>query len=105
MALAARASLRAGADRRLHPAAHRAARPGARLVMRVGIVGSGLIGHKRARHLAGAKLTVVCDLDLGRAELLANNTAECRATTQLAEVFQLCDLVIVCTANHVLCDI
>ncbi|HEV7401948.1 MAG TPA: Gfo/Idh/MocA family oxidoreductase [Chthoniobacteraceae bacterium] len=73
--------------------------------MRVGIVGSGLIGHKRARHLAGAKLSIVCDLDLGRAELLANSFVGCQATTDLDEVFVVCDVVVVCTANHALCGI
>jgi predicted dehydrogenase len=73
--------------------------------MRVGIVGSGLIGHKRARHLAGAELRMACDLDLARAELLANTFAGCAATTDVDAVFAASDVVVVCTANHALCDI
>lgn len=39
--------------------------------MRVGIVGCGLIGQKRAKHLSGASLVAVTDVDHERARVLA----------------------------------
>jgi len=44
------------------------------------IVGCGLIGQKRARTLAGARLVVCADTDLNRAELLARSVSGCLAT-------------------------
>src|SRR3954447_18595280 len=73
--------------------------------MRVGIVGCGLIGQKRARLLADATLAVACDLDLARATQLANSVTGCLATTTLADVFAGSDIVLVCTANHPLSEI
>src|SRR3954452_19659730 len=73
--------------------------------MRVGIVGCGLIGQKRARLLAPNTLAAVCDLVWGKARELANSAAGCVATTDLTELFAACDVVLVCTANHALCEI
>ena len=42
--------------------------------MRVGIVGCGLIGHKRAAAATGHTLAVVADLDAARAQELAAKT-------------------------------
>ncbi len=75
------------------------------MVIRVGIVGCGLIGQKRSRALSRAKLTVTCDLDLRRAEALAATVPGCRACSSVEEALADVDLVIVATANHALCDI
>ena len=49
---------------------------GIELSVRVAIVGCGLIGQKRAKALAGAKLTVCCDLKLPLAEKLAAGSVD-----------------------------
>jgi len=69
----------------------------------VAIVGCGLIGRKRAQALAGAKLTLACDLDATRANALAALSAGCRAVTDFNDVLRSpVQLVIVATANHAL---
>jgi predicted dehydrogenase len=68
--------------------------------MGVGIIGCGLIGQKRAKNLAGAQLTAVCDTDLARARALAGDSAI--ATTSLPELLASCDAVIVATPNFAL---
>lgn len=74
---------------------------------RVAIIGCGLIGQKRARALAGARLTVCADLDLRRAELLAASvpgataTSDWRGAVTRADV----DVVIVATTNESLAEI
>ena len=73
----------------------------------VAIVGCGLIGHKRARALAGARLSVCADLRRDRAEALAavvpgvSATDDWRAAVSRPDV----DLVIVATINDSLADI
>jgi predicted dehydrogenase len=42
--------------------------------MRIGIVGCGLIGQKRAAAIGGDEIAIVCDLDLDRARALAART-------------------------------
>ncbi len=87
--------------------------------MRVGIVGCGLIGQKRARSLVGAQacslpgaaspapleLRAACDLNLASAQALASTHPHCLATTHLAELLAVSDLVVVSTANHALCGL
>ena len=71
--------------------------------LRVGIIGCGLIGRKRAVALAGAKLIAVCDLDRDRADALARTAHGCTAFTQPDELLaQQPDIVIVATANNTL---
>ncbi|MEP6669095.1 MAG: Gfo/Idh/MocA family oxidoreductase [Chthoniobacter sp.] len=71
--------------------------------LEVAIVGCGLIGRKRAQSLAGARLTLACDLDAQRAQELATLHPGSRAVTDLAEVLRSpVQLVIVATANHAL---
>ena len=80
----------------------------------VAIVGCGLIGKKRAAALAGARLAACADVDLARAEGLAQGskgstgslrsvfaTDDWRSAVDRADV----DLVIVATTNDVLADV
>jgi predicted dehydrogenase len=66
--------------------------------MRVGIVGCGVIGNKRASALGEDRLTAVYDRDRGRAEALAARTGA-RACAAVEELFDLCDAVVVATTN------
>jgi len=74
---------------------------------RVAIVGCGLIGQKRAKALAGARLTVCTDIDPRRAEALAASssgavaTSDWRAAVDRPDV----DIVIVATMNDSLAAI
>lgn len=73
----------------------------------VGIVGCGLIGQKRARALAGAKLTACADADPRRAAQLAAQNAGCEAVTTWGELVQRRDvgLVVVATPHDSLAEI
>jgi predicted dehydrogenase len=67
------------------------------------IVGCGLIGRKRAQALAGARLVLACDLELSRAQSLANLVPGCHATANLDDVLRSsAQIVVVATANHAL---
>jgi len=72
----------------------------------VAILGCGLIGQKRSKTLAGAKLVVCADLDEKRAKSLAAGFPGCdagvdwRAAIQRADV----DIVIVATTNDALVE-
>ncbi|HKC60330.1 MAG TPA: Gfo/Idh/MocA family oxidoreductase [Myxococcales bacterium] len=66
--------------------------------MRVGILGCGLIGGKRAAALGEDTLTAVCDRDAARAHALAARTGA-RPCGSPAELFGLCDAVVVATTN------
>lgn len=66
--------------------------------MRVGILGCGLIGAKRAAALGEDRLTAVYDRDAGRAQSLAGRTGS-RPCGSAAELFDLCDAVVVATTN------
>ena len=74
---------------------------------RVAIVGCGLIGQKRARALAGARLTACADLERERAEALARTAPgavasdDWRAAIDRADV----DIVIVATTNDMLAEV
>lgn len=73
--------------------------------MNVAIVGAGLIGHKRAKTLGQKhRLLAVADLDLGRAERLAQDFAGCRSFSDWrpAVEFPGVELVIVATTNNML---
>lgn len=73
----------------------------------VAIIGCGLIGQKRAKALAGARLTACADLVRERAELLARTAPgaaagdDWRAMVDRADV----DIVIVATTNESLAEI
>lgn len=73
----------------------------------VAIVGCGLIGQKRAKALAGAKLIACADLSLTRAEALARTVPgasadqDWRATVRRPDV----DIVVIATTNESLASI
>jgi predicted dehydrogenase len=73
----------------------------------VAIVGCGLIGHKRARALGGARLTACADLALDRAEALACTVAGAAATDDWRAAVDRSDvdLVVVSTVNDSLAEI
>jgi predicted dehydrogenase len=73
----------------------------------VAIVGCGLIGRKRARALAGAKLTVCADAELQRAEALAAETPGTAATADWRTAISRRDvhIVVVSTPNDLLTQI
>ncbi|MEW6593158.1 MAG: Gfo/Idh/MocA family oxidoreductase [Candidatus Hadarchaeota archaeon] len=74
--------------------------------MRVGIVGAGLIGNKRASNLGGAKLAWVADVVAERAKKLADRH-DCSFTSDWREVVEddSVDLVIVSTTNDSLAQV
>lgn len=74
--------------------------------LQVGIVGCGLIGHKRARALPGGQLIAVADIDTTRAEQLAaqyraNVAADWASLVKRDDI----DIVIVATTNDMLAPI
>jgi predicted dehydrogenase len=77
------------------------------MVMRVAIVGCGLIGHKRARALADSRLVAVADTNEARARQLAEQHPGCaagshwEATVARADV----DVVVVATTNQALAPV
>lgn len=79
---------------------------GARLTLRVAIVGCGLIGQKRSRALAGAKVVVCCDAVEERAASLAK-AAGASSCTDWQEVVRRDDVdaVIVATTNDMLAPV
>jgi predicted dehydrogenase len=75
--------------------------------MRIGIVGCGLIGHKRAQALAGARLVACADAEPERAQHLAAKFDGCRALRDWRELVDhdAVDIVIVATPHHALAEI
>jgi predicted dehydrogenase len=76
--------------------------------VRVGIIGCGLVGQKRARALGEARVVACADAAAERAEVLARSTASrpevlphWRAVVERPDV----DLVIVATPHHLLAEI
>ncbi len=74
---------------------------------RVGIVGCGLIGRKRAAALAGARLSACADVDRSRAEALARTSAGAVAFGDWRELVARADvdIVVVATTNDRLAEI
>jgi len=72
--------------------------------MRVGIVGCGLIGNKRARALGGDKLVAVADANLQRAEQLAKQHPGCEVLPDWQKLVARDDVdaVVVATTTDVL---
>lgn len=73
----------------------------------VAIIGCGLIGAKRAKALAPAKLVVCADLDLKRAQDLAATYLNCAATIDWQAAIKRADvdIVIIATTNDSLAQI
>lgn len=74
--------------------------------MNVGIVGCGLIGEKRAKALAAARLVVCADLEPGRAERLAAGFEGCTTAVDWRAVVDRddVDLVVVATPHDALAE-
>ena len=72
----------------------------------VAILGCGLIGQKRSKALADAKLVVCADIDKERAQRLAAGFPGCNATTdwQAAVCRENVDIVVVATTNDALVE-
>jgi predicted dehydrogenase len=72
--------------------------------VKVGIVGCGLVGHKRASVLGPHQLVACADLDLVRAEALAAQHPGARATTDALSIFDdhTVEAVLVCTSHDML---
>ena len=71
--------------------------------LRIGIVGCGLIGRKRAAALRGCQLAVACDVDIARARALG--AAEATDDWQAAVTSGAVDIVIVATTHDMLATI
>lgn len=67
-------------------------------VLNVGIVGCGLIGHKRAKNLGTAKLVACADLNLERAQVLAKANWGCEALASWQDLVNHPDIHIVVIA-------
>jgi len=77
------------------------------MTARVGIVGCGLIGRRRATALAGAQLVVCADVDPIRAEALAQATPGTGAITRWQDLVERADVdvVVVATTNDALASV
>jgi predicted dehydrogenase len=77
------------------------------MVMRVAIVGCGLIGQKRARCLGDSRLVAVADTDLTRARQIAVQFPGCAASGDWESIVRRdnIDLIIVATTNQMLASI
>ncbi|EWY42534.1 LmbZ [Skermanella stibiiresistens SB22] len=77
--------------------------------MRIGIIGCGFIGQKRAKAArdAGHPVTLAADLDLARAEALVRSGDDTRATTRWRDLVESdkVDLVVVATTHDMLAPI
>jgi len=73
----------------------------------VGIIGCGLMGQKRAKALAGAKLSVCADVLFARSEQMARSAPGAVATTDWREAVAHpdVDLVVIATAHDSLAEI
>jgi myo-inositol 2-dehydrogenase / D-chiro-inositol 1-dehydrogenase len=68
--------------------------------LRIAIVGCGRMGTERARaaHSLGARVAAMCDVDVARAQTLAQEFAGCRAIGDVAQLdWSAIDAVFVCT--------
>jgi predicted dehydrogenase len=77
------------------------------IVMRVGIIGCGLIGHKRAESLPQGYLTAVADVSIDRAKILASKYHGVDAYSEFKHVIDRddIDLVIISTTNNSLASV
>ena len=68
---------------------------------RVALIGCGVVGEKRLKNLPNGIVTMLCDLNLQRAEQLAARTPHSHATDRVAEVFQSpnVEVVMISTLN------
>jgi len=75
--------------------------------MNVGIIGCGLIGKKRSKALAGAKLVATADLDFKRAEALAAEFPDVEPFDDWRKLIDTAgvDIVVVATTNNALAEV
>ncbi len=76
--------------------------------LRIGLIGCGVIGHKRAKSIAlGASLAICCDVELSKAQALADRNPGALASTDWRSVISSdgIDAVLVCTTHDVLAGI
>jgi predicted dehydrogenase len=76
-------------------------------MIRVALIGCGLIGQKRLNHLPRGSVAVACDLDLERARRLAAQSPGCRATASVAEALAepQVEAVMIATVNSALASL
>ncbi len=72
--------------------------------LRIAIIGCGLIGQKRAQHLAGQTLALACDSTLEKAQALAGQHPGCVAVADWRQAVKAADIdcVIVCVTHDLL---
>ena len=77
------------------------------MILRIAIIGCGLIGQKRLNNLPPGSVTVACDLNLDRAKKLAAQSRGCLATDSFLEAVKSpnVDVVMVATLNNTLAQI
>jgi predicted dehydrogenase len=77
------------------------------MILRIAIIGCGLIGQKRLNNLPPGSVTVACDLNLDRAKKLAAQSCGCLATDSFLEAVKSSnvDVVMVATLNNTLAQI
>ncbi len=77
------------------------------MILRIAIIGCGLIGQKRLNNLPPGSVTVACDLNLDRAKKLAAQSFGCLATDSFLEAVKSpnVDVVMVATLNNMLAQI
>ena len=73
--------------------------------MRIGIVGCGLIGAKRAAAAKAHEIVVVCDRDKARADALARQTGATAVTSPAAAIQSKVDAIVVATTHDQLAGI
>jgi predicted dehydrogenase len=75
-------------------------------MMKVGIIGCGLIGQKRAKSLAGCELVACADKNLAIAQQLADKT-QCKAFSDWQEIINnpAINIVVVATPHNLLAEI
>lgn len=76
-------------------------------LLRAAIIGCGFIGQRRARAMPGAQLVACADLDVSRANTLANSVPGCRPFGDWKELLiQIdCDIVVIATLHDSLAEI
>lgn len=67
--------------------------------MNIAIIGCGLIGQKRAKALASARLVMCADIDVARAELLACSVEGCAATDDWRKAINQTEVSVVVIAT------
>jgi len=77
------------------------------MTVRVGIVGCGLIGRRRAAALAGARLTVCADADAERAAAVAQSQPGVKVAARFDELVRSdeVDVVVIATTNDMLATV